>query len=238
MKISAALLSLSTVVLFATVTAVGCSDGRGNKPSGVSVGNMNPGTSNGPGPDMAKPQSDATCGGFIPSGLGTTCDSCISGGSCCAAGTACGSNADCTDLLNCIGSCAANDTACVQSCASGSPGGVSDLQAFQQCIQSECSAECSDTSGGGGGGGGGGGMCGDLATGVAACDTCLDTNCCSQNMACSGSMACLGYLDCLSTMNCTTTACADGCSASNPGGASLLNALDSCMSSKCSTQCM
>jgi hypothetical protein len=226
------------------LAVVGCSDNR-NKPPGVSIADMAMGTSQGPGPttggDMAMGTTtggDATCGGFIPSGIGATCDSCLSG-SCCALGTACGSNAACKALLNCVGNCPAGNTTCVQGCASSNSGGVSALQGLEMCVQSSCNSQC---AGMGmmptGDMGSASTMCGGLGTGVAACDTCLDSKCCSQASACSNSMPCMGYLNCLSTMNCTTTACANTCSTANPGGATIYNALDTCLSTNCATQCM
>jgi hypothetical protein len=230
------------------LAVVGCSNGNRTKPTGISIADMAMGTASGPGPDggsggdMAmSTTSDPTCGGFIPSGVGATCDSCLSA-SCCALGTACGNNMSCVALLNCIGNCAAGDSACVKSCTSSNAGGVSALQGFEMCIQTSCNSQCSGMAGPTDMGGGptdmGGGMCGSLGTGVAACDTCLDNKCCSQAAACSNSMPCLGYLQCLQTKNCTTTTCANSCSTANPGGATIYNGLNTCLSTNCATLCM
>jgi hypothetical protein len=73
-----------------------------------------------------------------------SCTSCVTG-SCCTTGDACDGDPTCVALMSCIGGCSANDTTCLNNCASQHGGGTSS-QAFTEmknllnCVGNGCSA--------------------------------------------------------------------------------------------------
>ena len=81
-----------------------------------------------------------------------------------------------------------------------------------------------------------------LATGIAACDTCLGASCCTQDQGCGGDPSCISFINCMNA--CMPTdggipdpACQSACQSSYPTGSNELFALDSCMSAQCRSQC-
>ncbi len=78
-----------------------------------------------------------------------TCDTCVQsatspGGSCDSQVQACLGNSSCNALANCLQSCAANDQACVNQCASTNAAGVSLYNAIFDCAYcSACTQYCS-----------------------------------------------------------------------------------------------
>lgn len=77
--------------------------------------------------------------------------------------------------------------------------------------------------------------CGNLSSGSAACDTCVNASCCTEAYACSNDVACGNILDCFS--GCTTAACYTNCENTYPAGVAKEKAFYGCLDSKCSSAC-
>ncbi|MBK8259557.1 MAG: trypsin-like serine protease [Polyangiaceae bacterium] len=126
-----------------------------------------------------------------------TCDECAqaatsNGGSCAGAVNTCLNNADCSAFVQCINNC--QSQTCVDQCVQDNPDGVDGYLAILGCIcdtgcPSECAAEqfCQNQSGP---------QCGFTAD--PSCQTCFESNCCSQASACANNQACA---DCLTGAN-------------------------------------
>lgn len=80
-----------------------------------------------------------------------------------------------------------------------------------------------------------------LATGMPACDTCLGAHCCAEDNACANGRDCTSYIQCgngcFAVDGGPTQACFDQCATQYPSGSALMNALTSCMSASCNTEC-
>ncbi len=82
-----------------------------------------------------------------------------------------------------------------------------------------------------------------LATGLAACDTCLGASCCAEDEACGNDQDCMGFIECVDECDPgdggqPDQECYGNCESEFPNGENELNALDSCMQNDCSTQCL
>jgi hypothetical protein len=179
--------------------------------------------------------SESGAGGFIanfladtPSGTAAgssssaSCDTCASSaqtGACKTQASACAGDPKCTTLDTCLQSCttSACQTACQTTAGTTATG---ELNAFDDCVcntacTSECASECGSSSSSSGGA-----SCG-LTTGMAACDACLNTSCCSQSTACAADSNCI---TCLQTNPICTT---------DPAA----SALATCLDSDCTAAC-
>jgi len=79
---------------------------------------------------------------------------------------------------------------------------------------------------------------GFVPTGTPACDTCLEGSaCCADGTACANSASCTALVTCLGNCAQGDTTCANGCATQNQSGVATLQALQTCISSSCSTQC-
>jgi len=104
-----------------------------------------------------------------------------------------------------------------------------------------------------------------IGTGDPSCDACLSTSCCTQDNACAGDPACIAVNDCMATcagaippdaglppddagrdaalgdagpgVDAGMAACFSDCQVRFPVGASLLSALDMCLTTTCATGC-
>lgn len=89
--------------------------------------------------------------------------------------------------------------------------------------------------------GGGPGMtmttCGGLGSQNAACETCMENECCSEASACGNSATCLDYWDCAVACN-GDAGCRDECDALYPSGAAPYEALRDCLLDNCYSQCV
>jgi hypothetical protein len=79
-----------------------------------------------------------------------------------------------------------------------------------------------------------------LATGIAMCDTCLGSYCCSADQTCGNDPDCMSFIECVD--DCVSdggdeTSCETDCEGRYPTGASELDALDNCLASSCGTEC-
>jgi hypothetical protein len=87
-----------------------------------------------------------------------------------------------------------------------------------------------------------------LPTGIPACDSCLETSCCSADDACGSDPSCMMFDECISECEGTpgpdagppsadAGACITACETEYPTGASELENLDSCLEGSCATAC-
>lgn len=136
--------------------------------------------------------------------------------------------ATCGVIVDCLGTCVANDTACEQGCLdTGSSTGQSEFVAlneclnqycstasssqFQACAEQNCSTQLSGCEGLSGGGGGGGGT----TTGTATCG---------------------GVVDCLGTCAANDSACQQAClDGGSAAGQSQFTSLNDCLNQYCAT---
>ena len=79
--------------------------------------------------------------------------------------------------------------------------------------------------------------CGGLGSANAACETCMESKCCSEATACGTSLSCLDYWDCVVPCN-GDPACRDQCDAQYPAGAAPYEALRDCLLDNCHSQCV
>lgn len=168
-------------------------------------------------------------GGGASCGLSTgdaTCDTCLDT-SCCAPNTACVSDADCTALVTCGDAC--RDDACLSGCMTAHPTGAALLDSLSTCVGTSCATAC-----GGGSSGPPTSACG-FGTGAAACDSCLDTNCCGDANACLGDADCTALIDCAQT--CSDSACEAACESAHPAGTAKMTALSTCANTACGGTC-
>ena len=89
------------------------------------------------------------------------------------------------------------------------------------------------------GGNGADSTCGGFVpTGVAACDTCVQGSaCCADGTACGNSASCTALVSCLGNCAQGDTTCVNGCATQNQSGVAPLQALQTCISSTCDTEC-
>jgi hypothetical protein len=79
------------------------------------------------------------------------CDSCM-GTNCCDAVNGCATNAECSALNSCYDACVSTDsgsadaggelTACFDACDTAHPNGTATFDAINNCLQTNCSAQC------------------------------------------------------------------------------------------------
>lgn len=69
------------------------------------------------------------------------CGACLAD-NCSTEDAACGGNPVCLDLIDCIVACPEDDETCVEDCAAAHEAGVADLNAYLECLNSQCSVEC------------------------------------------------------------------------------------------------
>jgi hypothetical protein len=168
--------------------------------------------------------SGASCGTIssrVPS-----CDTCIKG-MCCDRNAACTANADCFELVRCVGGCAGDQT-CVLACRDRSQNGIADYDNFQDCIHPGCDLSCAGADAGA--------ACGLLVFQTSACTACMDANCCSQNTTCSNNPDCFALSQCAA--GCAANSqCVIDCQTQHPNGSSDYTSLFQCGQLNCANQC-
>jgi hypothetical protein len=141
--------------------------------------------------------------------------------------------ASCKEQADAANECAAERATSWKCSSKGRPqvdaGCDKESEALVSCV----------LGGGGGGGtdGGGGGSCGNLSSGNAQCDTCVNSKCCAEATACSNDPACTDILGCFSTKNCADDACYTQCENAHPTGVQKEQAFYGCLGSSCKTAC-
>ncbi|HEX3772720.1 MAG TPA: hypothetical protein VHV30_17695 [Polyangiaceae bacterium] len=98
---------------------------------------------------------------------------------------------------------------------------------------------CSSSTGSGGGSKpsmtGDGGTCGGLQSSDPTCETCLQTSCCDEGTTCGNDATCVTLFNCVA--QCADDACAQDCEAANPAGMTDFEAVETCGTTSCQTQC-
>ena len=74
-----------------------------------------------------------------------------------------------------------------------------------------------------------------ISYGTQQCDTCMSNSCCQADNACVNDAQCTGLIGCLN--NCSDQQCYTTCTNQYPSGATLLDAIGSCMQSSCANDC-
>ena len=177
--------------------------------SGGSTGGTGGATGGSGGSTGGSGGSTGGSGGASGCQIGTgdaTCDGCINA-QCSAECITCQDNAECLALLQCIGQCAAGDSACQSSCNTQHPAGTSDAIAFfgsqSGCVKLHCDTQC-------GGGSGTTLPAGCYTAGTPACNPLTNAGCASDE-ACDISSS---GLQCFPGPN--TSGLGDVCLASGP----------------------
>jgi hypothetical protein len=231
LSILAAVVSLAGLSSLFACTATGTKTIIDDTPDGGKTS-----SSNGTSPTPGSSSSSSSSGGG-----GTICDQV------CAKAA----SANCSGQSTCVKDCESQQSQvpagcktqlddalqCAASRATGFKCSSSGKATAQGCdTEGNALVQCMMNGGGSSSGGsssGGGGNCGNITTGVAACDTCVTSNCCAQNAACGND--CFAILQCF--QNCTDNACYTQCENQHPAGVSQEQALLSCVSSNCSSVC-
>lgn len=164
------------------------------------------------------------CGDFQSSIA--TCQSCLDT-SCCSQNGACTGITACRALGSCIPYCTTQT--CIDDCNRQYADGVAAYGALNNCASNSCTAACSAS----GTQPDAGAQCGTITSSVAACQTCLDASCCSENQVCSQDAACPSVLACGQACAANNTACVNACRAQSTSGAAALDAFTACASAKC-----
>lgn len=160
------------------------------------------------------------------------------GGACYSVAIACSNDTACTALLTCIDGC--TKSTCIDSCRSSNAAGVTDYEAFSNCL---CSPPCKS-------------LCSSACIGIgnddagSACTSCqlkATTSggaCFTQASSCNSSSACVTLLDCLDNCPAGDTPCQTTCNgAASDAGLSGVGAVDTCLctpsacASACPSQC-
>lgn len=151
-----------------------------------------------------------------------TCQSCrdsmYSGESECALTVRnCQNDADCNGLATCLDACESSDRPCMDACQSSHLAGVGLYLKAAACGCRACSTECAGSS-----------LCADepkcgVSFEKSDCTTCRESECCSELYNASTDK--VGY-------ECLASSSAKGCETNPP-----FEALQTCLTRKCSTQC-
>jgi hypothetical protein len=153
----------------------GGTNGTGGSGGSASTATTNPTSMSTVNPTTTTGTSMADCGALPGNLTPAACGTCVET-SCCKEAKACDTGSDCLTLLTCILN--ATDASGLPACEMQTPGGKSDLEAFQACLNgSKCvdAAACN------------GPLCTTNTIGVdgsttrgAACNACNGTNCCAE----------------------------------------------------------
>ena len=180
---------------------------------------------------------------------GTTTTTPPANGTTCEKICAKAASANCSAQASCVSDCEADQAKIPAGCKA-------EADAVQECAATKATTfECSskgkpivkgacDTEGnalvqcvlnGGKKDAGGPTDCGNLTSGSATCDTCVNAKCCAEAFACSNDAAGGDVLDCFST--CSDSACFSKCEADHPAGVAKEKAFYNCLGTQCSAQC-
>jgi hypothetical protein len=151
------------------------------------------------------------CGDLGEQFTDATCRECAKQ-DCCEELAACDANADCTNLMECRGTC--TDAGCVDQCEAMLSAGVADLGALDTCLAGPCKSACPMSSG----------ICDtSLSLGTPECDACVGSSCCAElndcldEADCNDCMTSAAGVDCetnalfVAAADCFSTSCGDVC---------------------------
>lgn len=116
-----------------------------------------------------------------------------------------------------------------------------DKAATDAASKTSCSQQiaayqsCKAGGGSSGSSGGPGASCGTITWKDPACQSCMTTSCCAEELACSNNNACLTILACIQSCG-ADQACGDKCVTNNPAGQADEGKLATCFNG-CSAQC-
>ena len=81
-----------------------------------------------------------------------------------------------------------------------------------------------------------------LGTGDPTCDTCIGSDCCSEDQTCGNDQDCMAFISCMN--GCVNQedggideTCEQSCESDYPNGVNELSNLDTCMQNSCASQC-
>lgn len=164
------------------------------------------------------------------------CNECLFG-QCSAQWAVCQQTAECYAIYQCA--TAPNcDQSCVNACFSGHPSGQPAYTALYKCdqagscgsCQTACntpSSSCTTPDGGT--------DSGTPDAGPLSCSDCSTQKCASQKTACGAGSDCDGYSQCLAV--CQDLPCVDACGLAHTVGKAASEALGTCTTSSCKTEC-
>jgi|GEM_PF-2851977 len=193
-------------------------------------------------------------------GTGTTeeCNGCLFQ-QCGGQWAVCEQSAECMAIYRCaIGTCK-GDATCVRGCFDAHPTGQNAYTALYTCDQQGSSCECQSSCNGpvitcpvtlpaSDAGSGVDAAPPDASTGadgavgadagppaVATCTDCTNSRCNDQKQACAPASDCDQYAQCVFV--CADQACTDTCAEAHPSGKANSDALATCTTSQCQTEC-
>jgi hypothetical protein len=185
----------------------GSTGATGGGSSSTSAGNGGAGVGGG----------STTDGGTTCPGLGDACTACISA-ACPATFCACTKSSECLALLACLNNCAGNQ-ACVQTCETAHPNGISDVYLVSGCAGSSCPSQCPGNAP------------------INPCTKCTLETCPDAMNACIADPECVALSQCLTGCGNANLVCQQGCYAQHGAGTVKLQAVVQCQSTSCSMVC-
>lgn len=203
-------------------TAGSHSGGSVSPVGGASSGGAGPGASHMGGIGGGGSWGDGGAGGeFYPCpGVGDPCTDCLSS-SCGAAWCNCVEEPHCWGFLTCLGTCAPEDTACRQSCATVHEPGISLALLVLDCASPQCE---------------GAGECG-FGKAATPCEECLYDHCSAEMNACIADAECLSLVQCYKACPPGDGPCYQACQDQHPDGLMKAQALGACRNTTCSGEC-
>ncbi|MEZ4302491.1 MAG: hypothetical protein R3B70_46615 [Polyangiaceae bacterium] len=157
-------------------------------------------------------------GGEICPGQGDACTTCMST-ECSAVYCTCFDEIHCGGYLGCLGTCAAGDTACQQSCASVHEPGISAAFLVADCAATTCDGSC------------------NFGQPLTGCQKCLYTDCAPEMNACIADAECLALIACIQQCAPGDMACGQACAQAHPDGLPEAQAVRDCRIDNCTDAC-
>jgi hypothetical protein len=148
---------------------------------------------------------------------------------CCDAMYEAGHSLEFWDNNACTTACPANDNDCFVACIVQYQEGFTVGAVLDNCLLTECNAECAATPGSS--------TCGRAEFGNATCDACIETSCCEQWKDLGGNADHWMFRLCATACPENDSACIDGCYASHIEGAAMWGAGIGCLGTHCNTEC-
>ena len=157
-------------------------------------------------------------------------------GQCSAQWAGCQGTPECFAIYQCA--TAPNcDQSCVNACFAGHPSGQPSYTALYTCDQAgscgSCKTQCNTASS----------SCptpdagidSGVAAGPLSCSDCSTQKCASEKTACGAGSDCDGYSQCLAV--CQDLPCVDACGLAHAAGKTASEALGTCTTTQCKTEC-
>ena len=144
---------LGAASVLALCSLAACTVSSTSDVSGVGDGGKSDATTSDAATDapVTKTDGGGDGGSCKVTGGQAACDTCLTN-KCCAVTVGCEDDADCSQLISCIDSCAKADSgpgdaggaeqACINTCGDAHPASVKKFNDSVSCLQSNCSAQC------------------------------------------------------------------------------------------------